>query len=280
MRFQFKGISDAKDYLITAVILLLSILLLFGRSREGIDTLRKASITLFSYLEEPLSNIRIYRRALKTNTELRKQNILLLDRLNRIRAATERNDELQALLNFSRESELELFPVQIVGKNLRGVNNVITIDAGSEAGIKKGMPMISARGLIGKVVLTAPHYSQVMPFLHSLFRVSASLRESNAYGIVSGNGDNINQLVLKYIPQTVSVDSGEVVVTSGYSNEFPPYIPIGTVVYTEPEKGKETQNVYIDPFVNIYRIAEGFVITSQPDSAIIKLNNQYQNMFK
>lgn len=280
MQLQFKGISEAKDYLITVVILLLSIVLLINRNREGIDSLRKASITIFSYIEEPLSNIRVYRRALKTNTELRKQNILLLDRLNRIRAVTERNDELQAMLNFSRSSKLQLYPVQIVGKNLKSANKVITIDAGFKDGIKKGMPLISARGLIGKVVLTAPHYSQVMPFSHPLFRVSATLLQSNAYGIVSASSNGINQLVLKYIPQTVPVDSGEIVVTSGFSNEYPPNIPIGTVLYTKPDKGKETKNVYLEPFINIYRIAEGFVITSQPDSAIKKLNNQYQNMFE
>ncbi len=281
MPFQLKRISDAKDYLLTAFILLLSIVLLVNRNQEGIDTLRKASITLFSYLEEPLSNIRIYRRALKTNTELRKQNILLLNKLNRIRAAAERSDELQAMLSFKRQSELSLYPVQVVGKNLHGVNNVITIDAGSADGIEKGMAMISANGLIGTVVLTAPQYSQVMPFFHTLFRISATLRNSNAYGIVRWNGPpNNNRLVLKYIPQTVPVDSGEVVVTSGYSNKFPPHIPIGKVLFTEPEKGKETKNVYIDPFINLYRIAEGFIVTSQPDSAIRRLNKRYNKMFK
>lgn len=279
MPFQFKRITEAKDYIITALILLLSIVLLINRKQGGIDTLRKASITVFSYLEEPLSNIRAYRRALKTNSKLRKQNILLRDKLNRIRAVAERNDELQALLNFKRNSDLDLYPVRIVSKSLHSGNNVITINAGSADGIEKGMPMISAHGIIGIVVLTAKHYSQVMPYLHPLFRVSATLRKSNAYGIVRWDGE-INRLVLKYIPQTVPVDSGEVVVTAGYSNKFPPNIPIGEVVYTEKEKGKETKNVYIDPFINLYRIAEGFIVTSQTDSVLIRLNKKYNKMFK
>lgn len=280
MQFHFKRISEAKDYILTALILLLSIVLLIGRSRGGIDTLRKASITLFSYLEEPLSSIQMYRRALKTNTKLRKQNILLQDRLNRIQAVAERNDELQAMLQFSRNSDLSLYPVQIVAKNLTGVNNVLTIDAGSAEGIKKGMAVISAQGLIGTVVLTAKHYSQVMPFLHPLFRISATLSQSNAYGIVKWGGEHINRLVLKYIPQTVPVDSGEVVLTSGYSTLYPANIPIGEVIYTKPEKGKETKNVYIDPFINLFRIAEGFVVTAEPDTVIKKLNKRYNKMFK
>ncbi len=280
MLFQFTRISEAKDYLLTALILVFSIILLISRNQGGIDTVRKASITVFSYLEEPLSNIRVYRRALKTNTELQKQNILLLDKLNRIRAAAARNDELQAMLQFSRGSNLSLYPAQVVGKKLNQVNNVITIDAGSLDGIEKGMPMIGANGLIGKVVLTAPHYSQVMPYLHTLFRVSAMLQNSNAYGIVSWNGENIEELVLKYIPQTVPVDSGEIVVTSGYSNKFPPQVPIGTVIGIQPDKGKETKRVFIKPFVNLYRIAEGFIVTSKPDTAIENLNDRYNEMFK
>lgn len=279
MHFQFKRISEAKDYLLTAFILLLSLTLLIGRNQGGIDSLRKASITLFSYLEEPLSNIRVYRRALKTNTELRKQNILLLDKLNRIRAVAERNDELQAMLQFNRKSDLELYPVQVVGKSLTEANKVLTIDAGREDGIEKGMALISAKGLIGTVVLTAPHYAQVMPFTHPLFRASATLRKSNAYGIVKWDRGHRNQLVLKYVPKTVPVDSGEVVVTSGYS-KFPPRIPIGKVLYVEPEQGKETKNIYIDPFINLYRVAEGFVVTSQPDTTIKKLNKRYKKMFK
>src|SRR5680860_1326228 len=99
-------ISEAKDYILTALFLFFATALLICRNQGGIDNLRKVSITLFSYLEEPLSNIRIYRQALKTNTDLRKQNILLLDDLNRLRSAKQQNEALRNLLQFSRTSNL------------------------------------------------------------------------------------------------------------------------------------------------------------------------------
>lgn len=280
MQFGFSRISEAKDYILTAILLLLAITLLVSRNQGGINNLRKASITLFSYLEEPLSNIRVYRQALKTNTDLRKQNVILLDELNRLRSATQRNDELNELLQFSRTSDLTYYPVQIVGKELNQVNNTLTIDKGSRHGIEEGMPMISADGLVGKIVLVAPRYAQVMPFFNTLFMVSAKLQSTGAYGIVSWSDENINELELRYIPQTIPVDSGEVVVTSGYSNQYPPDIPIGEVIRTVPDKGKDTQRIYLRPFVQLYTIAEGVVVTTKPDSAVQNLNNQYQELFK
>jgi rod shape-determining protein MreC len=280
MRFRLPRITDAKDHIITALLLIVAVALMIGRYESGLSNLRKASITLFSYLEEPLSNIRVYRQALKTNTYLRKQNVLLLDELSRLRAAEQRNEELRQMLQFSTTSELSLYPVQIVGKELNQVTNSLTVDAGSEQDIKSGMPMVSSEGLVGIVILSAHGYSQVMPFLNTVFRVSAKLQNSNAYGIVSWDGKNINELQLNYVPQTTEVDTGEIVLTSGYSNRYPPNIPIGKVIRTEPQEGKETQKIFLDPFVNMHEIAEGFIVKFEPDTTIQNLNQEYENLLE
>jgi rod shape-determining protein MreC len=280
MRFKLPSIADAKDHIITALILIIAVALMIGRYQGGLNNLRKASITIFSYLEEPLSNVRVYRQALKTNTYLRKQNVLLLDELSRLRAAKQRNEQLRELLQFSSESNLSLYPVQIVAKELNQVTNALTVDAGKEEGITSGMPMVSSEGLVGKVILTANGYSQIMPYSNTLFRVSAKLQQSNAYGIVSWDGESKNELQLNYVPQTTKVDTGEVVVTSGYSNQFPPDIPIGKVLRTEPQEGKETQRVHIKPFVNLFEIAEGFIVKFEPDTTIKNLNEEYENLLQ
>src|SRR5699024_10819861 len=194
MRFRLPRITDAKDHLLAAVLLVVALVFMAGRYQGGFDTLRKASITLFSYLEEPLSNIRVYRQALRTNTYLRKQNVLILDELSRLRAVEQENERLRQLLQFSRGSTLSLYPARIAGKKLDKVNNSLTIDAGQNQGITEGMPMVSAEGLIGKVILSAPGYSQVMPYYNTLFRVSAKLQKSNAYGIISWDRESIHEL--------------------------------------------------------------------------------------
>lgn len=282
MQLRFPGISDVKDHIITAAILLIAIFFMISRHQGGLDNVRKMSVTIFSYLEEPFANFRLYRQALKTNTYLRRQNVLLLDELSRLRSADQENQRLRQLLEFSRKSDLNLYPVQIVGKELNQVSNYLTyltIDAGAEQNIESGMPIVAAEGLAGKVILTDQGYSQVMPFLNTLFKVSAKLQNSNAYGIVSWNA-NIEELQLSYIPQTVDVDTGEIVLTSGYSNQFPPNIPIGKVIRTEPEQGKDTQKIFLDPFVDLYTISGGFVVKFQPDTTIQQLNQEYQEVLE
>lgn len=276
MQSFFSGISEAKDHVIAAVLLIIASLLLIGRHQAGLNNLRKASVTVFSYLEEPFSNIRIYQQALKTNTYLRRQNVLLLDELSRLRSAEQRNKRLRKLLEFSRESNLNLYPVQVVGKKLNQASNSFTIDAGANHGIEPGMPMVGAEGLAGKVVLVNEEYAKVMPLYNVLFRVSAKLQQSNAYGIVSWNNNSIRELELNYVPQTVEVDTGEVVITSGYSNQFPPGIPIGKVSRTQPQKGKDTQKIFLKPFVNLYTIEAGFVIKFEADTLIQNLNQRYR----
>ncbi len=81
---------------------------------------------------------------------------------------------------------------------------------------------------------------------------------------------------MNYVPQTVEADTGEIVVTSGYSNQFPPDLPIGKVIRTEPQKGKDTQKIFLDPFVDLYRMGAGFVVKFQPDTTIQKLNTEYK----
>lgn len=280
MQLRFPGISDVKDHIITATILIIAVAFMIGRHQGGLDNLRKMSVTLFSYLEEPFSNIRTYQQALKTNTYLREQNVLLLDELSRLRAADQENKRLRQLLEFSRESNMDLYPVQVVGKELNQVSNYLTIDAGTEQGIESGMPLVAAEGLAGKVILSDQGYSQVMPFFNTLFKVSAKLQNSNAYGIVSWDSNSIEELQLNYIPQTVEVDSGEVIVTSGYSNQFPPDIPIGKVTRTVPQEGKDTQQIFLDPFVDLYSISGSFVIKFKPDTTIQNLNQQYQEILE
>ena len=69
-------------------------------------------------------------------------------------------------------------------------------------------------------------------------------------------------------------------VTSGYSNQFPPNIPIGEVIRSEPEKGKETQKIFIRPFVELHSIAEGFIVKFTPDTTIQNLNQEYEQQFE
>ena len=280
MRLRSLKLSDAKDYIITALLLIFAFALAISRHQGGIDSLRTVSVTSLSLLEEPLANIRIYRQALNTNTYLQRQNILLQDELSRLRAIEQENEELRNLLGYQNRSEFELQPVLIVSKQLNGLNNTLTIDSGTNDGLKKNMPLVSSDGLIGKIVLTSKYYSQVMPYYNSLFRVSARIQENQANGIVSWTSERYGELVMDFVPKTVPVDSGFVIETSGSSNQFPEGIPIGRVIRAEPEQGRQTQRIFIEPYTSLTDLAQGFIIKFEPDSNLTVLKEMYNQLFE
>lgn len=274
-----RRLSDAKDYILTAILLLLAIAMMINRHDGGLQNARKASITVLSYLEQPLSVIRVYRQALTTNTYLHRQNIQLQDELSRLRSVEEQNRILRDLLELRQESSHSVIPVRIVAKDLTGLNNSLTIDAGARDGAKVGMPVINSDGLIGQIILTSRHYSQVLPYSNSLFRVSAIVAETRAYGIVSWPATSHNNLLLNHIPQTISVQEGQIVETSGFSNQFPAGLPIGEIIGMEPGDGIETQSIHIRAFANLFTAAEAFVVTFEPDSVIQELEAEQQELF-
>lgn len=252
---------------------------MISRHDGGLHNIRKVSVTVLSFLEQPLSNIRIYRQALNTNTYLQRQNVLLQDELSRLRSVEQQNRILRDLLDFRTDYDYPLIPVLVVSKELTSMNNALTVSAGSGDGIHTGMPVINSDGLIGSVILTTRNYSQVMPFTHSMFKVSARIQGSRAYGIVSWEGSSYHELVMRHVPQTIPVETGQIVETSGFSNQYPPNILIGEITRIEPEQGLETQVIYLQPFVNLNTLAEGFVLGFQPDTTLQDLMDQQQELF-
>lgn len=274
-----RKLNDIKDYIITAIILIFAVSLMVSRHDGSLQNTRKISITALSFLEQPLSNFRVYRQAVSTNTYLHRQNILLQDELSRLRSVEQQNRVLRSLLNFREQSDLPLIPVKIVAKNLVSVNSFITIDAGTDNEVEAGMPVINSDGLIGMTILTDRHFAQVLPYSNSAFRVSAMVEGSRAYGIVSWAGTSSRELILEFVPETIDIYPGQHVLTSGFTNHFPAGIPIGEVTRVEPDPGVDTQTIYLNAFTDLSTASEAFVVVFRPDTTINNLINDQLNLF-
>lgn len=272
-------INDVQDYIIAAFFLLISIGLMVSRHDGGLQNMRKVSVTVLSFLEQPLSQVRVYRQAISTNTYLHRQNILLQDELSRLRSAEQQNEILRNLLNIRETSTVPLIPVSIVSKDLISVNSSMTISAGISDSVKVGMPVIDSNGLVGQVIITDQHFSQVLPYSNSMFRVSGQIENSRAYGIVTWSGESNRELIMQFVPETIEVTAGQIVSTSSYSNQYPPGIPIGEVTRVEKGQGIETQTIYLRAYSDLFTLAEAFVMDFTPDTTIINLNESQRELF-
>lgn len=277
LQFDTDGISH---YFHAFLVLLFALILVFTRSQDGLNKLRTITVTTASILEEPVSNFRIYRNATKTNTYLQRQNILLQDELSRLRSIEKENQQLKSLLDLETSSTLPLRITRIVTKQLNTLNNSLSVNVGRKDGIKRGMPLINSDGLIGKVILVANNYSQIMPLSHPLFRVSAQLQGGKANGIITWDISSPSYLIMEFVPKTVPIDTGMVVQTSGLGNEFPAGIPIGEVIDYRSQKGTNTQQLIIKPFNKLSEVSEGFIVLFSSDTNLVQLNNDFNLLFE
>jgi rod shape-determining protein MreC len=97
--------------------------------------------------------------------------------------------------------------------------------------------------------------------------VGARLQNSREVGIVGWNG-NV-WLDLHYIPKNIPVRIGELVITSGLSEIYPPELKIGVVVDIEESEGELFKKVQVTPAVNFNSIEEVFIIrTETPENPV------------
>jgi len=118
---------------------------------------------------------------------------------------------------------------KVVNNSTKYYKNYLTIDRGSDAGVKPGMAVISQAGVVGKVKTVSEHYAVVISLLNIDEQVSCVLKRTGHFGTVQWEGTNTSLTSLKYIPRHVKPMIGDSIVTSEYNAIFPPGIFIGKV---------------------------------------------------
>ena len=130
-------------------------------------------------------------------------------------------------------------------------NNVITINKGSADGLAPDMAVISpGKGVVGFVMDVSEHLATIRSLLHKDTKISVNLKKNNALGILVwgiGNTD-ITKAFVKEIPNHFKINLKDTIVTSGFSQSFPPGIPVGTVTNTAVATGDNFMSVQIKLF--------------------------------
>ena len=264
---QYRFWDRAKDWVLLGVCLLVSLVVLMARNEPAVRSLRRAALMATSGVEARLAGVGRYLRALDENDRLRGETVTLAVEAARSREAVAENDRLRRLLAFRDTLGTEMVAVRIVSKGLGAQQNVFTIDAGTDRGVRDGMPVVDERGILGRVILTNTRYARVMPYLNTDFRVQATLLPGGAEGVVRWDGAAGDRLSLDFVPRTTRVTRGMQVVTSGGTGIFPAGFPIGTVVEAKATAGRNALDIAVRPAAPSGEATHAVVLLVVPDSA-------------
>lgn len=260
-----------RDWVILGVLLAASLIVILTQNQPLLRGLRAESLEATAWLEARFDWVGGYFQALRENEVLREENIVLSSQVARSREAILENERLRRMIGFQDTTEFDLRAARIINKDITQQQNYITLNVGRADSVEVDMAVIDERGVIGKVVLVSEHYSRVMPYLNTEFRIPSKVQPLQAFGIVRWEGVSADRLRLDHIVKTEPLRAGQLVVTSGYSGVFPPGIPVGIVDSVSSRTGRNELSVYLLPAASLSTAEHAFVVLKKPEPERLSL---------
>ena len=168
---------------------------------------------------------------------------------------------LAALVDFSRANpESSYKAASVIGRDPSPFLHYVIIDRGSNDGIQRGMPVVTAQGLIGRVDAVIADAARVQLITDPASSVNVRLQNSNLQAVLMGSvtGD----LSLDLIPQNVFIEEGGVVLTSGLGGGYPADLIIGQIINVRSREADLFQEAFVQPVVDFSRLEIVLVITN------------------
>jgi rod shape-determining protein MreC len=195
------------------------------------------------------------------NRELRDQIERLQIEQVRMKQDADQAHRLQSLLGFKEQFIAKTLAAQVIGSSGSEQSRTVTIDRGSRDGVQSEMAVISATGVVGKVISVFKSTAQVLLINDQQSGVGTILEQSRLQGVLKGKSSG--ELVIDKIMLDEEVKPGDRVLTSGGDQIFPKGLIIGNV--DKVEKGPEFLQVTVRPTAALNRLEEVLVIVKKEE---------------
>lgn len=168
---------------------------------------------------------------------------------------------LSSLLDFARAyPEYEYTGASVIGRDPSPFLHYVIINRGSDDGLRRGMPVVSQQGLVGRIARVTANSANVQLISDPSSTLDVSLQPARAEAVLAGSltGD----LTLDFIPQEANVQAGDLVLTSGLGGIYPPNILIGQITSVRSQDFDLFQSGSVQPIVDFSQLEIVLVISN------------------
>jgi len=169
-------------------------------------------------------------------------------------------DRLMELLKLWDTSAVKHVAANVIAKDPTNWYGALVINKGEEDGIKPNMGVITAEGVIGRIVKTAPDYSRVLLLSDRNSAIAGLIQRTGYEGIAEGQQGRV--LKFNYIMTDADVLDSDIVITSGTDGVFPRGIVIGRINKIEKPQNRLFQSIELIPVATLSKVREVMVIKS------------------
>ncbi|MFE4331636.1 rod shape-determining protein MreC [Streptomyces sp. NPDC056831] len=247
-----------------------------GGEESPVDGARRAAATVFGPVEngvaaavDPVGNaigaVRDSGARHNRIAELEQQNAALKTKLGSDDQNRNRVRELDRMLKKSAAGQYGIKAAEVIAIGAaQGFSWTVTIDAGSNDGIKRDMTVINGDGLVGRVTTVGPDTATVLLANDPDFTVGTRMEKTDELGFATGQGSQ--PLSVQFLNGKAKVKKGDRLVTFGSSGNKPfvPGVPVGEVVRVDPSGGGLTRTVYVRPYVGFTKLDIVGIVVQAP----------------
>jgi len=202
-------------------------------------------------------------RSIAAENEQLKQRVTEIEsQLHNARLQAAENERLKGLLDLRTQSTYQTLPARVIARDPSVWFNTITINRGTSSGVKINMPVVSATGIVGRVITVSPWASQIMLVTDEKAGAGAvvgQLGESGALGSVRGRPD-LGLIEMRYVSGLEKVTLGDYVMTTGQDGIYPPGLNVGEVVDVKNGTATQPHQILIRPSARLDRLEEVAVL--------------------
>ena len=209
-----------------------------------------------------------FRSIAQENQQLKERLTQVETELHAATQAAAENDRLKALLNLNEQTEIKSIPARVIARDPSVWFNTITINRGSSSGIAANMPVVTAGGIVGRVITVSPWASQVMLITDEKAGAGAvvgQLGQSGALGSVRGRADlGVSLIEMRYVSGLEKVEVNDYVMTTGQDGIYPPGLNVGRVVEVKNGTATQAHQILIQPGAQLDHLEEVAVLLYHP----------------
>ena len=210
-------------------------------------------------------------KELRQQNSVLKRQILFLENINR------ENKRLRELLDFKEKVNYKMIGAEVIANSPSIWEKTITINRGSQDGLEKRMPVITYQGfLVGRVENVGSSSAQVRLITDQNFVVGGIIArtDSREIGLLTGSGRADHPNIMDNIAWDADIQTDDVILTSGLSNNFPPGLKIGEVGKVETDNYGLSQKAKINLYMANITLEEVMVIKNFDVDKSEELNTQ------
>jgi len=245
---------ELRDAIVLVICILLSLLLIVLTDNDPAAPFRRVAYTAVGSLGGTIYRVGSYFRLADEISTLKQENADLSYKNIQLQDALLENIRLRKLLGFKEKSDFSLIAAEVIGQNPHSIFTGLIVNEGKNMGIELDDAVMTADGLVGKIALVEDNYAVCQILLDRNSRISARIQRNREQGIISWNGGV--GLNLLYVAKTIQVLPGDIILTSGLSQIYPPDIKIGVVTDVSMESEDMFQRISVSPSVNFQRLEE------------------------